>query len=197
MTNLTKYKIDANSQAPKYIQLKRILKDMASEMKPHDMLPSENKLAEEFNLHRLTSRQAITELVNEGTLYRKRGKGTFISVPIDCNSKTTSKNIACYFRRLRTRREDDNFFLEIFEGFEEEITKNNSFMIYRSFTRSSVQNKEDCSSNARELLAANVSALVFDERVSDDILKDLLPYGKKIVLVNRQFFIEKHFWSIS
>lgn len=187
--DLAKYNIDANSQAPKYLQLKNILKDMASKMQPREMLPSENQLAKQFHVHRLTSRQAITELVNEGLLYREHGKGTFISSP-NSQEKGKKRNIACYFRRLRSRREDDNTFLEIFEGFEDEITENNCFIIYRSFRKGSVPGNKTVIENARELLKTDISALVFDERVSDEAIKELLPCKKKLAVVNRKSSLE-------
>lgn len=41
-------------------------------------LPSELKLAENFGVSRMTIRQAVSEIVRSGYLYRKQGKGTFI-----------------------------------------------------------------------------------------------------------------------
>jgi GntR family transcriptional regulator of arabinose operon len=188
--DLTQYNIDSKSQAPKYLQLKNILKDMASRMQPHEMLPSENQLAKQFHVHRLTSRQAITELVNEGLLYREHGKGTFISSFDLSQEKKGQKNIGCYFRRLRSRRDDDNFFLEVFEGFEDELTENNCFMVYRSFCQNSMPDDKTVAENARELLETDIGALVFDERVSDDAIKGLFPCDKKIAVVNRKSNLE-------
>jgi len=41
-------------------------------------LPSELKLAEMYGVSRMTVRQAVSEIVRGGYLYRKQGKGTFI-----------------------------------------------------------------------------------------------------------------------
>lgn len=48
-------------------------------MKPGDKVPSENQLADQFNVSRMTARRALTELVNEGFLFRSQGLGTFVS----------------------------------------------------------------------------------------------------------------------
>ncbi|HPX71584.1 MAG TPA: GntR family transcriptional regulator [Acholeplasmataceae bacterium] len=47
--------------------------------KKGDLLPSENVLKDKYNVSRMTVRQALTNLVNDGYLYRHKGKGTFVS----------------------------------------------------------------------------------------------------------------------
>ena len=44
-----------------------------------DLLPSENELKDQYNVSRMTVIQALTNLVNDGYLYRHKGKGTFVS----------------------------------------------------------------------------------------------------------------------
>lgn len=41
--------------------------------------PSENQLAQQYNVSRMTARRALTELVNEGYLLRVQGAGTFVA----------------------------------------------------------------------------------------------------------------------
>lgn len=47
--------------------------------KSGDLIPSENELKEKYNVSRMTVRQALNNLVNEGLLFRHQGKGTFVS----------------------------------------------------------------------------------------------------------------------
>jgi GntR family transcriptional regulator len=51
----------------------------SDEWKPGDLIPSERELSEKYGISRMTARQAITDLVNEGLFYREQGKGTFVS----------------------------------------------------------------------------------------------------------------------
>jgi GntR family transcriptional regulator len=44
-------------------------------------IPTERQLCETFNVSRITVRQALKELEDEGYMYRKQGKGTFITTP--------------------------------------------------------------------------------------------------------------------
>jgi GntR family transcriptional regulator len=70
-----------NSPVPRYHQLKEILRDRIrqGEWKPGDLIPSERELSETYDISRMTARQAITDLVNEGVFFREQGKGTFVS----------------------------------------------------------------------------------------------------------------------
>jgi len=43
--------------------------------------PSERELCDQYHVSRITVRQAITQLVNEGRLVREQGRGTFVAHP--------------------------------------------------------------------------------------------------------------------
>ena len=62
-----------------YSQIAKLLKEeIASFLRPGDCLPSENELAERFGVNRHTIRRAVDELIAEGLLERRHGKGTFV-----------------------------------------------------------------------------------------------------------------------
>jgi GntR family transcriptional regulator len=73
--------IKKDSPIPIYYQLEEIIKDLIEkgELKPGDSLPAEREYAEKFQISRMTVRQAFTQLVNDGYLYRIQGKGTFVA----------------------------------------------------------------------------------------------------------------------
>ncbi|HEU5382697.1 MAG TPA: GntR family transcriptional regulator [Ktedonobacteraceae bacterium] len=73
--------ISRKGPVPRYYQLKEILREkiQSQEWKPGDLIPSERELGEQYGISRLTARQALTELVNEGLFYREQGKGTYVS----------------------------------------------------------------------------------------------------------------------
>lgn len=62
---------------PLYLQIKDILKQkiINNEYEVGSTIPSENDLEEIFGVSRMTIRQAVTELVNEGLLRKERGRG--------------------------------------------------------------------------------------------------------------------------
>ena len=66
---------------PVYYQIKQTIKNwiINKDFNPGEKIPSENELAEKFKVSRLTVRQAISQLVQEGFLISKRGEGTFVT----------------------------------------------------------------------------------------------------------------------
>ena len=66
---------------PLYKQLSDLLRQQIEEgkIKPDHPIPSERSLCEKFRISRITVRQAISEMINQGMLYRKQGKGTFVA----------------------------------------------------------------------------------------------------------------------
>ncbi len=73
--------INRQSKIPYYQQLYIILRGKISrdEWKPGDLIPTENELIETYNVSRSTVRQVLDILVNEGLIYRERGRGSFIA----------------------------------------------------------------------------------------------------------------------
>ncbi|WP_249596317.1 GntR family transcriptional regulator [Peribacillus frigoritolerans] len=73
--------IDKNSPLPIYFQIEEQIKRQIEngEFQAHDALPSEREYAEQFEISRMTVRQAINNLVNDGYLYRQKGRGTFVA----------------------------------------------------------------------------------------------------------------------
>ena len=80
---MEEFKLDRNTPVPLYYQLKQYLigQVRSGKLKVGDMLPTEFELCEKFGVSRPTVRQAMSEMVAEGYLYRHKGKGTFVSKP--------------------------------------------------------------------------------------------------------------------
>lgn len=70
-----------NNSMPLYKQIANNIKtDIADAKLSHgDAIPSETKLAETYAVSRVTVREAIKQLVEEGILYRVQGSGTYVS----------------------------------------------------------------------------------------------------------------------
>jgi GntR family transcriptional regulator len=68
---------------PIYVQIRETLRGEITQetLKRGEKLPSEDELASRFGVSRMTVRQSIAELINEGLLYRRHGVGTFVALP--------------------------------------------------------------------------------------------------------------------
>jgi GntR family transcriptional regulator len=65
---------------PLYYQLETILRRriLEGDFSPHVPLPSEEALGQEYDVSRITVRQALASLERDGLILRRRGKGTFV-----------------------------------------------------------------------------------------------------------------------
>jgi DNA-binding GntR family transcriptional regulator len=64
---------------PLWLQLKHALRDLVSfDLRPGDRIPTEAEIGAHYELSRITVRQAVTSLVEEGLLHRQQGRGTFV-----------------------------------------------------------------------------------------------------------------------
>ena len=75
--------INRQSKLPYYQQLYDILrgKIVRGEWTPGDMIPPESELIEAFEVSRSTVRQVLGMLVDDGLIFRQRGRGSFVAHP--------------------------------------------------------------------------------------------------------------------
>lgn len=66
---------------PLYVQVRETLRGEYTLLAPKTPIPTELELIERFNVSRITLRKAIDDLVVEGLLERRQGRGTFTSIP--------------------------------------------------------------------------------------------------------------------
>lgn len=78
---LEDHKLDKTIPIPLYFQLKSLLLEeiKKNEYPVDSLIPTEKEISEMFQISRTTVRQAITELVQAGWLYRIKSKGTFVA----------------------------------------------------------------------------------------------------------------------
>ena len=71
----------APAPVPLYYRVREALREriLSGELAPGSPIPSETELIERYSVSRTTVREALLPLVQEGLLYRKQGKGTFVA----------------------------------------------------------------------------------------------------------------------
>ena len=72
---------DSKGAPPLYLQISQILRDkiLRHEYDYGDRIPSEKDLQDQYEVSRITARQAIQELEQENMVERARGKGTIVT----------------------------------------------------------------------------------------------------------------------
>jgi GntR family transcriptional regulator len=68
----------SQGQPARYEQIAAYLADLVANADPGDRLPSEAELCEHFGVSRMTARQAVQLVANQGLIDRRRGAGTFV-----------------------------------------------------------------------------------------------------------------------
>ena len=86
----------AQGNEPRYVAIKRHIRQQieSGNWPVHFQVPSENQLAQDFGVSRMTARRALTELSDEGVLMRSQGLGTFVAEPVPAGSLLEVRNIA-------------------------------------------------------------------------------------------------------
>src|SRR5438552_9282365 len=64
---------------PRYREIEHSIRQRLARLKPGAELPSDAQLCKEFGVSRMTARHAMNRLLQEGLVFRVRGRGTFVS----------------------------------------------------------------------------------------------------------------------
>jgi GntR family transcriptional regulator len=81
---------------PLYAQIKDTLREriLDGTYAPHSQMPSEHELCAAFDVSRITVRQALGDLQKEGLVFKRHGKGTFVSKPKAFQNVTSLQGFA-------------------------------------------------------------------------------------------------------
>lgn len=85
---------------PFYIQIRETLREQISRglLEAGQKLPAEDELAVQFGVSRMTVRQGLASLIDEGLLYRRHGMGTFVS---NSNVERDHRRLTNFFESCR------------------------------------------------------------------------------------------------
>ena len=76
--------IDRDAPQPLYVQIPKILHDQirSGQYPLRSRVPSEQELATQYGVSRITARKSLDVPVTQGLLFRRPGKGTFVGTDV-------------------------------------------------------------------------------------------------------------------
>jgi GntR family transcriptional regulator len=117
--------IEHDSSTPKYVQIKdHIRRHIESgQYASNTRLPSERQLAEEFEVSRLTVTKALKELEQEGLIYSRVGKGTFVTPQAKIDQSLETLTSFSEEMRAKQKRASSQVLYAAIEGASEEVAR--------------------------------------------------------------------------
>ncbi|RXZ80107.1 GntR family transcriptional regulator [Paenibacillaceae bacterium] len=184
-----------SKRVPLYMKLRAYLVDKISrgEWKAGDRLPSENALAEQFDISRITVKKALQTLVEEGEIYQIQGRGTFITHPsqdnegaplsvgaVQLQSKEEGKLIAYLMPRLAT-----SFTANLLVGAENEVTNADYGLLFFRTHNSQAEEKR-LVEKAIQCGVKGIIVFPVDGEKYNEALIQLALAGFPLVLIDRE-----------
>lgn len=105
MDNQKNYSYKDNAKKlPKYLEIEEDIKYriLLGEWKPGEKTLSENEFCKVYDASRITIRRALSDLENEGYLYKISGKGTFIK-DLQENAEGNTSTVKSFTNEMRDR----------------------------------------------------------------------------------------------
>lgn len=157
------------SRQLKYVQIEEDLKALifSDEIQPGDKLPSENMLAEKYQVSRQTVRKALNELIHAGYIYAEHGRGTFCSEMI--RHLRNSKNIGVIMTYM-----SDYIFPHVLKGMDSVLSAKDYSIIIKT-TNNSRSGEAKC---LEELLKKDIEGLIIEPSKSHIYCRHIDLYRK-------------------
>jgi|GEM_PF-2634275 len=166
----------------KTAQARQRIEELIGNLQPGDQILPEGKLAERFGVSVITIKRSLEELVKEGTVYKRQGKGTFVSERKAAKSMDPSTvNLIYPFVPKDTFK--DPFLGQVINGISECLAEN--LLHLRLFPLHGRSTIESCMKNpqTRKMLSSGIIAVNYI--ISDKDIDSIDRYGCPSAFIGR------------
>jgi GntR family transcriptional regulator len=108
---------------PRYFVIEQALRERIVTMSPGDPLPSDAMLCREFSVSRMTARNAVQRLAQEGLVDRVPGRGTFVAEPPAHRQVDNLLSFSEQMRRRGQAASSDHVDVEVRPATDEEAKR--------------------------------------------------------------------------
>ncbi|WP_372630266.1 GntR family transcriptional regulator [Cohnella sp.] len=158
---------------------------------PHYQIPPEREIADQFQVSRITAKHAMLGLVNDGFLYRHRGKGTFVADRNQSSLPTETHQTPFLPLQHRTKMigfimpwMESHYSSMLISGVESALTQLSYHFVFKR-----ISNREEESETIHDFLNIPVDGMIIvasqgEQHFNDDIVR-LVLNKHPVVLVER------------
>lgn len=159
-------------------------------LKPGDRILSIKEMKEKYGVSHITVLRVYKELAAEKLIECRHGQGYFVCAPA-ARQRPVFGRFACFVRAMRPPRLTDNYFNEINMGIQMEaasrridlLLSHRTALLDAYIPTAEIQNELK---NAMLAAAENTDGFLLDERISDEVIADVIEKTRKpMVLLNR------------
>ncbi len=167
----------SDSDLPKYQQIKNYILDLINkkELAANDRIPSETELSKELGYSVITVRRALSELVNEGVIYRIQGKGSFVAEKKDPETKGNEISSRLVAFVLASNESYDGSFMQMTRGMQSYLNKHGYSLIIE-YTDENIEKEKEI---LKRLASSGISGIIIFSINPDEIAEELMNLKKK------------------
>jgi DNA-binding LacI/PurR family transcriptional regulator len=173
--------IDLRNAKPLYHQIIDDIQQRvkSGNLKVGDQIGSQNELAKEYNVSLITVKKALSELIKEGILYSRVGKGTYVASQNPKSQNVTTRTIGLVLQDMKSP------FFSLIAQEAENIAFQRGYSIFFSNVSGQLEKEESQISQFRQM---GVSGLIIASMThvyyADEMIRKLHNEGFPYVMVS-------------
>ena len=183
--------IDFQDSTPLYVQIVKDIKSKISngDLKVGEQLKTHKELAKEYDVSLITVKSALSSLIDEGYLYSRVGKGTFVAKKEETSSITQHDSVGLVLQDLK------NPFFSLIAHMVEETAYTKRYNLLLSNSASKIEKEESQIKHFKKMGVKGLIIATFRKKPhAPQIIRNLHEEGYPYVMVS--YVADKDIWYV-